>query len=82
MIGLPKPRLTATIAMPRARGALGDVTIEGETPPAKPRGGIIGRTNRTVKCSACDARGHTSRSSKCPARAYTLVPDDDGGNEP
>lgn len=69
MIGIPTPRLTATIAPPVSKGALGAVTIEGEDGPPKPQGGVVGRSNRLLTCSRCHSTGHARSNRLCPARS-------------
>lgn len=66
---LPRPRLTAHIARPVAKGALGRVTIVGDPAVARPQGGEVGRANRPLRCTRCHELGHARNNRRCPARA-------------
>ncbi len=64
MTGLPKPLITATIDPPTGGPhALGRVTIDGDPPVVRPKGGEVGRTNRLLRCTACKQPGH-ARSNR------------------
>lgn len=70
-IGLPTPRLTATIAAPGpGPHARGQVTVHGYTPP---RDEHSSRANAGYHCKRCasvgrDGTGHSSRNARCPSR--------------
>jgi hypothetical protein len=72
MIGLPIPRLTATIQPPPNRHVLGVVTIYDPTPPVRPPTvSLPARVKAVHHCSRCVAAGlngagHNSRSKHCP----------------
>ncbi len=66
MIGLPIPRLTATITPPARKGDLGVVVIAGYMPaPSKVDDAPRTRRNRKrIECSLCGKPGHASSNTK------------------